>query len=676
VRSIMGAPSVRINRGRLRPASRIGPGRSLAGGARGVQRAEMPVGSDAREMRHRTMSPRSTEKAPGSFKRGSGPGPRAPRGLEQPALRTEDGTGGASFHTPDWFWFAVVPALLAIIAYLPSLRGGFVSDDKTFLLNSPIYREPGFWRLALTRPFVMVTDYFRPLALLSFMVDLRLWGVRPLPLHLTNVILLGFNTFLVGWLALGYAQRPAGQEGRPVSWWAAGVALLYGLHPALVEATAWISGRFDLLVTFWLLLGLAVDLHWRTRTVGRALLVGILFFLAALSKEMAVVFLPVLLVLHHASARPDRGRGRWLTYGAILLAGLISLLMRRHALGALYHPIPGTLTGGQHLLLILRSWGDYTRVILIPFGALTPTQHYTHLPLAFGSTAVLTGGAALLLLLAGALLLIKRRHASGAWLLAALIALLPVVNIVLYAKPIDNGAIAGTIGERFTAFPLALIVIGLAPGLAGIEWAGMRTRFARMTAALLSLWLLACLVTVQLAIPHWRDEMRLWSWGVERSPDSSAIRVNLSRAYSERGDFLGVIRQADAAIRLGTTDFAAWNNRGAALENLGRWTEAEQTYREGLRLRPDAPSLWTNLGAVLGRQGKMAEAEEALLQHALKLDPNSGLAQGNLGLLYLQTGRAREAIGPLERALRLLAPGSREQQVVRENLELARRRAG
>src|SRR6516225_8242497 len=76
----------------------------------------------------------------------------------------------------------------------------------------------------------------------------------------------------------------------------------------------------------------------------------------------------------------------------------------------------------------------------------------------------------------------------------------------------------------------------------------------------------------------------------------------------------GRLLQAQAAYRqILTIDPAhadAHSNLGNALNALGRPAEAEASYREALRLRPNYPEvLHNNLGGALSALGRLTEAE-------------------------------------------------------------------
>ncbi len=276
----------------------------------------------------------------------------------------------------------LLPAVAVLLAWLPVLSGGAVWDDHTLLLPSVLDAAWG--------PLPFNPDYFRPLGIWT----LRLGAGAADPLHaqhLINLLLHALNTLLVAALI----RQRTGRDWEPLV-----LSLLYGLHPALVEGVAFISSRFDLLMTAGLLLGLTLERRlsgpWRPLCVGGA------FLLAALSKEHAAAF-PVVLLLwrraEHASfaAVIREHRATWI---ALMLAGLLYLGLRHHALGGLLSADRVMIDPGEplsHLLLIGRSLAGYLGLTLLPMGRLSPI-HFTALPVAPDATSVgtLLGVAVLL----------------------------------------------------------------------------------------------------------------------------------------------------------------------------------------------------------------------------------------------------------------------------------------
>jgi tetratricopeptide (TPR) repeat protein len=575
-------------------------------------------------------------------------------------------------------YLLLLPALLIVLAYLPTLQSQFVWDDVIFLVDTPLYRDPTLWREALRNPFIFSANYFRPLAVLTFMGELRLWGLSPAWFHLTNLLLHALNTTLITLLAWELLRPAAGAEKRSAptpeslsSSFALAVALglAYGMHPALTEAVAFVSGRFDLLVTTFLLLALLADARWVGRKFLRPLGVGLAFLAAALTKEMAVVLPPVLLLWNLARARPEAPRACQETesaanppwrnllrqtfvrdlrvYVAVLAAGVIYLVARYSVLGYLYQPRTGhgVPTGDalQHVLLVARSLAEYVLLVVWPFTTLAPV-HYSPLPIPLDALAGWLALAASLGILIGLGWLLRKTPKLGALPVAGVLALAPVVNLI----PLQLAG--GTfIAERFLTFPLSLMALG-----AGALLAGSRGRIPR---AALLLWLVPCVVTVERTLPHWRDNLSLWNWAALRSPRSSMPHSSLAQVYLNRKNYPKTLEEAGLALERDPLDANAWNERGVALYFSHRYPEAQAAFTKATELQPTAALFWSNLAGVLRDEGKFPEAEQILLDKALRLDVTLGAAYLNLGILYLRADRPDMAAAPLKRAAELLPPG-------------------
>ena len=102
---------------------------------------------------------------------------------------------------------------------------------------------------------------WHPLTWLSLMLDCQLFGVKPGPMHVVNVLFHIANTIL---LFLVLARMTKGV------WQSAFIAGLFALHPLHVESVAWIAERKDVLSTlFWLLTMLAYVLVCRASVGGQ-----------------------------------------------------------------------------------------------------------------------------------------------------------------------------------------------------------------------------------------------------------------------------------------------------------------------------------------------------------------------------------------------------------------------
>ena len=228
--------------------------------------------------------------------------------------------------------------LIVAVIYWPLSRAGLVWDDKIWITDQAWLRDGDTWRHLMFHGFYEWGAYFRPLVVALFTFEVRILHGDPEPLHLISLFLHLANTLLVGLLA----RSVCASADRPVSRAWAGVAMaVYGVHPALVEPVAWISSQSDLLVNFFVLLGLLIHLS-ASRLVLRVIGVTCCFFLAACAKE-STISMPALLVLVDltrqagANERPQLaracGNAGVVKNSSIWLCCLPVWLIWRHATG-------------------------------------------------------------------------------------------------------------------------------------------------------------------------------------------------------------------------------------------------------------------------------------------------------------------------------------------------------
>ncbi len=90
---------------------------------------------------------------------------------------------------------------------------------------------------------------------------------------------------------------------------------------------------------------------------------------------------------------------------------------------------------------------------------------------------------------------------------------------------------------------------------------------------------------------------------------------------------------------LQSDNWRAWHNVGKAFDYLNQHAEAEEAFREGLKLSPNEPHLMLSLNANLVAQYKSDEAielAEKLLRVLPEDHPGLGMARNNLGFASLQ----------------------------------------
>ena len=203
------------------------------------------------------------------------------------------------FFFPGWLAFLLIAAAAALL-YSASLGHNFLFDEESIILKNPLIRSfsnaaeifrHGYFYTGL--PKASWNDYYRPLTLLTFAADFRIWGINPLGYNLTNVFLhIGVASLLFHFLSLILKDRVA----------AFLPAFLFVVHPLSTEAVTYLASRGDLLGALSVLSSLG--LYYRNRR-GWGLLI---FGLGLFTKESVILLPAYLFFLEIAFFKNSPGR--------------------------------------------------------------------------------------------------------------------------------------------------------------------------------------------------------------------------------------------------------------------------------------------------------------------------------------------------------------------------------
>ncbi|MBS0193774.1 MAG: tetratricopeptide repeat protein [Proteobacteria bacterium] len=563
--------------------------------------------------------------------------------------------------------WALGTLILVVACYWPVGQGGFVWDDDIYIHDNAWLWPGSDWLSTVFHGFPDWGQYFRPLGLLLIATEIRIFGIAAAPMHWVSLSLHLANTCLVGMLGRSLGSRLSGATDRGTK--AAAVAMLvYGLHPALIEPIAWISSQFDLLLTFFMLSGL--QLYMSERSIRfRAASVSVCFFLAACTKETAVVFPLLLAAIDAFMVRADRdgatrSRGmlgvvrQWPVYAAMFAAGIVYLLLRHAAL--MGKGISGEwepFASWQRLHAACLSYLAYWRMLVWPFVGLSPAHVVDEARLAHAdlqSGMVVAGAIAIGL--SGVWLAWKGR-VLGMLIVLVTLSLLPVLHLIPIA--FDESLYH----ERYAILGVALACASL-PAMC-LE----RSRFAltgrvgaRGGIVAAAAWVLLAAFTIRTTLPLWADDARLWRWTLSGNPESTVIQDHLLAILIERSDWSAAEPLARKMAPTAGSCASCMINIAiveTASGNLDFAARALARVNAILHRGSAAPSLVVGYeivnGNLLWAQGDLAGAEQAY-NNAIALDPRRPDGYKSLALLLLQQGRLPQARTMLDQAASRSAP--------------------
>ena len=552
----------------------------------------------------------------------------------------------------------------------PQCRSGL--DDRTQFHDVAWLRNTSDWVQFALHGFSDWKNYFRPLGVLLFAAETRLLNVAPAPIHMLSLGLHLINTLLVGALAraLTIASNPPAR-----TWLLPCIAmLLFGLHPVLVEPVVWIASQFELLLTLFMLLGLLANLTLRNRA-ARAAIVALCFFLAACSKEAAIAFPLMLLIVDWLrpvetpavngpwQVASVRLREQWPIYLAVLVAGLAYLGARYWGLGFLMNSYGHTTSlSWPRVHLINFTYLAYWKLLVWPMTGLGPIHIVPAQQFAdFTAATVTTDAAALAIALTGLYLLWKRKPLGGL-IMGVTAALLPVLHVI----PIEFEE--SLYHDRYAMTAVA-IASAFLPNVAAelLGHLGNR-RLASYGLLVAAAWLVAGVINIRVTVPLWSDEAKLWGWALRQNPESIYAQDHLLTTYLDRHDLARAEPIAEALER------NARNCANCMLSVAYLALARSDVLRASAALRDAKQAMATMVpihhmllgyiimsGNLSQLQHNPKEAEEAYLS-AIAFDSQSVDARMSLAFLQARQGNFDEAKQTAEIGLSLCAADERKER--------------
>lgn len=469
--------------------------------------------------------------------------------------------------SPGWLNRKTIPFLLVglvLLVYGQSLTFNFSwFDDEAILLRNQDYISdisnlfPSVTRDAEFREKTI--ELYRPLQNMSFIVDAWIGGFRAGSFHFSNMMLHLFTVLMLFLLLIRL------KFSMLISF--LGAAML-AVHPVFAFAVAWLPARGDLLLAFWSITSIYLFIRFLEGRKAKWLLLHLIAFLfAMLSKETAVVLIP-LLICYYLLFQKERKWELWQAISGVIYAGILILyfVMRHNAIADIRGGTFGIMPMLQNMPVIpetlLKFFIPYP-IVALPFYSLLPT----------------IAGIAL-----GGLLIFLAWKSSGnnkiflfgaAWFLG-------FTAPSMFYRPDWSDYIYDYLIHR-SYLPLTgiiLIISGLtgrfAPQMIRRPWvlvpSGVLVLFAAMSFSLAG---------------QFRDPLSFWSYAVKTNPLSPFAHTYLGGAWFFSENPAKAVESYNRALELKPDFSEALLNRGITLASAGNHANAITDFNNYLQKLPD-----------------------------------------------------------------------------------------
>jgi len=512
----------------------------------------------------------------------------------------------------------VILILVSLALYAPTLRNGFVTDDRIQILQNSLVLEAKNLTLAFTGDVwafarspkdaaIHGTNYYRPFQPLLYTAEYQIWGPNPLYWHVVDMLLNAAVVVLV-YLVLVSLDAPL------LAFWA---ALVFALHPMHSEPVSWVAALPELLCALFLLLAM---LYYRRADTSSSsplwpLLLSSFFFLCALfSKEPAILFPVILLcyeVLYHRPGLADlRKLAARLSPFVFVLAGY--LLARIAALGGFS---PRQIMDRPRLSLVQlffavpAVFARYIGKLFLPIHM----NYFYAFPLTTTFTLWALAGFLASALLVAAVYFFYRtsRPLLGFAICWFVFTLAPALSL--------NSIALNFFTERYLYIPsFGFAILAACAGIAvysKLQAPSLRVAFSGAVV----LVFLFYIVQTERRVALFYDNYTLLSDAVRKSPNSYIAQGQYASALYDRNDVDGALEHVSLAIQLNPDYVLGHLNAAWYLKDKGDYDAAIPQLKEAIRLYPDYVISWENLAHVYTLKKDWKSAAETY-RHAASLD--------------------------------------------------------
>lgn len=565
--------------------------------------------------------------------------------------------------------FLVLPILITA-SYLPTFSGHFILDDHPMVNENPYVKK--------LQPFLSYfsqedgafahheegeyhSGYYRPLVNLTYFLDYTLWGMRAAGFRTTNLILHLLTCFLLYKLLWRYYESAM----VPLI-----VTLLFGIHPVHSEAVSWTAARNNILVS---LFSLASFYYYTCPKPEKRILnifVSLIFFtLALLSKEFAVMLLPIFFLYNRLVI--ERGipasRNEWIGYTPYIVVLILYFIMRWMVTQSVLSP------GGLGSIWQRLSFAPYLiiynlRLIFFPHGLHSFSVGYPESPFTW-QAVVGFGGIALI----GLFLWKYRKQGMLPFsFLSFIVCLFPVLHVV-------KTSAVSLISMRWLYFPMLFLLLGLSSHIekfirrkeslflsilgAVILYCGIYTYllnknlwhsedvfFRQEVMNFNNMHYAGGLAGDLLDKKKYREAEHYFKIAIDHYPNKARPYINYSALLLETDRPQAALSTLKKARSLTMTyrERGEWlNNQGMAYFQLKEHNKALEDFLKAVHFKPEDHQFWANLGGAYGAMGDY-ENSISVLKRGLDSAPDSIQLKKNLAVTYMNMGDYGNAIITLE----------------------------
>ena len=529
----------------------------------------------------------------------------------------------------------ILLVLIPLTIYWQSTGFTFVWDDKDpnllenkYLQNPTLENIIHFW----TKPYAQM---YIPMSYtvwsgIKQIGTLFPWGqsqnrFNPFIFHLFNVLLHILNGILVFNILKILIKN---------SWAACMAALLFLLHPLQVESVAWVTELRGLLSAFFGFSALLLLLRNEKKVCQSNInccriryINAIILYLFGLFSKPSVIVIPIILFILYIYYYKKTLLQSLKQLIPLFLITIPFILVVQKIQPASYHKSITPLLARP--LVWMDSINFYLLKTIIPYPlVVTYSRTFDYLKTNFYFYLEW------LIPLVVFFLIIKFSKKNNTQLIAFfifIVGFLPVSGLISFVFQKWSN-----VADRYMYFSMF--------GVAYIFSFIIKKYFSRkIIFACFALLISYALISAFIQIPTWKDPISLWTHSLKCSRPNAFAYNNRGAAYNEMQEYGKAINDFNKALTLFPDDTSSLNNRGFALTQINEYDKALVDFDKALKYGTTYYDVYINRGNALKGKG---EVDQAIKNYKRSIALNSSQSKPyyNIGLVFTEKGILDSAI--------------------------------
>jgi len=535
-------------------------------------------------------------------------------------------------------------AFLGIALYAQTLSYDFINwDDLAYIKDNIYIRRFSWHNISALFSSLYIGEWF-PIQLLSYAVDYSFWGLNPEGYHLGNIVIHILNAFLIFVIVRMLCE---GEQ-----WVGLMSGLLFLVHPVHVESVVWMSQRKTVLCILFYLLSFITYIRWREGNKNIHYIASLAFFALSLLSKINSILFPLLLLTWELSLRKEKIKGS--VQDASWVRNLFSILMPLIPFGLLSLGSVAIFLYGQITSKIIREFYGgtiYTNFLVSGAGFIFKYPNRLPFPIRLSAYYPRVDEYRSMFTLPYVLVVLpvwltfctlaftssRRNKRVFFFIMWFIITMFPTSGIV----PAPFG------GADRHLYLISIPVFALfAMGLFSLS----RKYPLTIRTILITILVLISILTLDRS-RVWRNSTVLWEDVASKSPQLPYAQYKLAQSYMDTGRLEEALVHIRSAISLDSSIALYHYTLGLIYRSTKDIPGALREFHLADGLEPGNSVLHREIAQTFE---EIQEWEKAIMEYkiSIDLDPNKAYTtMSNLGFLYINLKRYKEAVEQLERAI-------------------------